>query len=250
MLSKIRKNPNILILLAITLFAGALRFSSLDRFPPGLHFDEAFHQVEAVEILKGVMPLYFTENMGMDAMHIYLIAALFRLFGVTHIGGRLVSALAGTLTIPALWWLVVELFAQWETQARTVLAGVSTFTLATLQWHLTMSRTGIQPVLVPLLLTLTLAALWRGLRKGHRGWFIVAGIFLGLGPYAYSSARMTPLLIVLVFAWLLLFDRPLLRRRWWGFALCAAVSILVFAPLGAYFVTHWEQFTYRSAQVT
>ncbi len=250
MLKNIRKNSNILILLAITLLAGVLRFFALDRFPPGLHFDEAFHQVEAVEILKGVTPIYFTENMGMDPMHIYLIAALFRLVGVAHTGGRLISALAGTLTIPALWWLIVELFAQWETGAKTMLTGISTFTLATLQWHLTLSRTGIQPVLAPLLLTLALAALWRGLRTGSPGWFVAAGVALGLGPYAYSSARVTPLLIVFVLGWLLLCDRPLLRRRWWGFVICVIVSILVFAPLGAYFVAHWEQFTYRSAQVT
>jgi len=248
MLPKIRPNSNLFILCALVMLAGAVRLIGLAQVPPGLHFDEAFHEVEAVEILKGVTPIYFTENMGMDPMHIYLIAALFKLIGVTHIGGRLVSALAGTLTVPALWWLVHELYA--GQKGKSALAGASAFTLTTCQWHLTMSRTGIQPVLVPLLLTLTLAALWRGLRTGRARWFVTAGVCLGLGPYAYSSARVTPLLILFILLWLLLFDRPLLRRRWWGLGLSVAVALAVFAPLGTYFITHWQQFTYRSAQVT
>lgn len=247
---KTLKHLNLFLLPTITLLAGLIRLIGLARFPPGLHFDEAFHQVEAVQILQGIRPIYFTENMGMDPMHIYLIAALFKVFGVTHIGGRVISALAGTLTIPAVWWLIHELYAEQKAPIRTALAGVSAFTLATLQWHLTMSRTGIQPVLVPLLLTLSIAALWRGLRTGQWEWFAVAGVFLGLGPYAYSSARVTPLLILFVPVWLLWVNRSLLRRRWWGFILCVLVAVAVFAPLGTYFITHWQQFTYRSAQVT
>ncbi len=249
-------NIQLILLLSITLVAAGLRFYRLADFPPGLHFDEAFHQVEAVGVLDGVTPIYFTENMGMDPLHIYLIALWFRLFGVTAIGGRLISALVGTLTIPATWWLASEFFADWDRGRRTIVAAVSGFVLATLQWHITFSRTGIQPVLVPLLLTLTMACLWRGLRApvesrpGQWGWFAAAGVFLGAGPYAYSASRVAPLLIVGLIVWLFLFRRDAVRRRWPGLLICVGVSILVFAPLGAYFITHWTQFTFRAGQVT
>ena len=96
----------------IAAVAAGIRFYRLADFPPGLHYDEAFHQVEAVSILQGYRPIYFPENMGMDPLHIYLIAWLYRLVGVTAIGGRLVSAIAGTLTVPATWWVAQELFAE------------------------------------------------------------------------------------------------------------------------------------------
>jgi 4-amino-4-deoxy-L-arabinose transferase-like glycosyltransferase len=239
-----------LLPLLITALAAVLRLYRLADFPPGLHFDEAFHQVEAIGILRGHRPLYFTENMGMDPMHIYMIAGLYSLFGVTTIGGRFVSAIAGTLTVPATWWLAQELFADWEKPRRTAIGAIASFVLASLQWHLTFSRTGIQPSLVPLLLVLMVACLWRALRVGRWGWFAGAGVFLGAGPYAYSSSRVVPLLVVGVAAWLLLFERDTLRRRWPGLLLCVVVSVVVFAPLGAYFVAHWEWFTFRAGQVT
>ena len=182
-------------LLLITLAAVAIRTYRLTDYPPGLHYDEAFHQVEAIAILEGYHPVYFAENMGMDALHIYLVALLFRVFGVSYVGGRIVSAIAGALTIPATWWLAREFYAQREEPQRTALSASSAFLLVTLQWHVTFSRTGIQPVLVPLLLALTMAPLWRGLRTGRWGWFAIAGVFLGLGPYAYSASRFVPLLI-------------------------------------------------------
>ena len=241
---------NGLLLLLLTGVGAALRFFRLTQFPPGLHFDEAFHQVEAIGVLNGYRPVYFAENMGMDPMHIYLVAVLYRLIGVSEIGGRIVSAIAGTLTLPALWWLAQELSAGWDQRLRTALSASSVLVLATLQWHITFSRTGIQPVLVPLLLTLTMGALWRGLRTGHWGWFIVAGLSMGAGPYAYSASRFVPLLVVGLVLWLLAFERETLRSRWKGLLLSVAVSVVVFAPLGLYFYKHPQWFTLRASQVT
>lgn len=239
-----------LLLLFISVVAAAIRTYRLTDYPPGLHYDEAFHQVEAIAILEGYRPVYFPENMGMDALHIYLIALLFRAFGVSYVGGRIISAIAGTLTIPATWWMARELFAHLEEPRRLALSASSAFVLATLQWHVTFSRTGIQPVLVPLLLTLTMASLWRGLRTGGWGWFAAAGVFLGAGPYAYSASRFVPLLIVGLTLWLALFDRQRLRRRWHGLAISIGVSALVFAPLGLFFLEHPQWFTYRAGQIT
>ncbi|MBN1641746.1 MAG: hypothetical protein JXA09_10965 [Anaerolineae bacterium] len=128
-----RRTVDWLLLLSLTALGAALRLCCLTQLPPGLHYDEAFHQVEAIAVLDGYRPLYFPENMGMDALHIYLIAALYRLIGVSDIGGRVVSAIAGTLTIPALWWLAQELSAGQDHRARTALSASSAFILTILQ---------------------------------------------------------------------------------------------------------------------
>jgi hypothetical protein len=234
----------------ITALAAGLRLYRLADFPPGLHFDEAFHQIAALTVLDGHYPLYFPENMGMDPMLGYMIALLFKVVGVRVIVGRIVSAIAGTLTVLATWWLAQELFADWEESRRTAISAAASFVLATLQWHITASRTAIQPILAPWMMVLTMAALWRALRVGHWGWFALAGFLLGMAQYTYLAARMIPLLIGFIVLWLLLFDRAWLARRWKGLLLCAGVAVLVFAPLAIYFYTHPQWFSYRAGQTT
>jgi 4-amino-4-deoxy-L-arabinose transferase-like glycosyltransferase len=239
-----------LLLLTVTAIAAGIRFYRLADYPPGLHYDEAFHHVFALEIMDGYRPLYFPENNGDDAMFPYIIALLFRAVGVTTIGGRIISAIAGTLTVPALWWLTQELFADWDVSRRTAVSAVSAFVLATLQWHITASRTGIQPALVPWLLVPMMAALWRGLRTGRWGWFAAAGVLLGAAQYTYMAARVIPLLVIFLGVWLLLFQPSRFRQRWRGFLLCAVVSLVVFVPLASYFIAHPQWFTFRAGQTT
>ncbi len=245
-----RLSKGLLLSLIITALAAGLRFYRLADYPPGLHYDEAFHHVFALEIMDGYRPLYFPENNGDDAMFPYIIALLFSAVGVTTIGGRIVSAIAGTLTVPALWWLTRELFADWDVSRRTAVSAVSAFVLATLQWHITASRTGIQPALVPWLLVPMMAALWRGLRTGRWGWFAAAGVLLGAAQYTYMAARVIPLLVIFLGAWLLLFQPSRFRQRWRGFLLCAVVSVIVFVPLASYFIAHPQWFIFRAGQTT
>jgi 4-amino-4-deoxy-L-arabinose transferase-like glycosyltransferase len=245
-----RLSKRLPLLLTVTALAAGLRLYRLADYPPGLHYDEAFHHVFALEIMDGYHPLYFPENNGDDAMFPYMVALLFSAVGATTIGGRIVSATAGTLTVPALWWLTQELFADWRVPRRAAVSAVSAFVLATLQWHITASRTGIQPALVPWLLVPMMAALWRGLRTGRWGWFAAAGVLLGVAQYTYMAARVIPLLVIFLGAWLLLFQRSCFQRRWRGLLLCAVVSVVVFVPLASYFIAHPQWFSFRAGQTT
>jgi 4-amino-4-deoxy-L-arabinose transferase-like glycosyltransferase len=238
-----------LLLGAITLLAACLRFYRLANFPLGLHFDEAYQQVEALTVLAGHHAVFFPVNMGLDALPIYVIALVFKLFGVTTVGGRIAAALAGTLTVPAIWWAAREFSFGWTERYRTALAASAAFLLATLQWHLTFSRTGIQPIWTPLFATLTVAALWRGLRTGKWPWFVISGLALSAGLYAYSASRMVPLLLIAIAIWVFVFERTLIRKHWRHLGLTLAVAALAVAPLGLYFLQHPEWLTYRTSQV-
>lgn len=56
---------DLLLLAAITLLAAFLRFWQLDIIPPGLHHDEAFHALQAREILLGrSLPIVLPGNYG------------------------------------------------------------------------------------------------------------------------------------------------------------------------------------------
>jgi len=93
-------------LLFVTLLGGALRFTQLATAPLGYFHDEAWSAEKARSIITDAEPpaVYFPENNGMDALHVYLIALIFQFTGPVAIGSRLASALVGTLTVPVTYW--------------------------------------------------------------------------------------------------------------------------------------------------
>ncbi|MFQ5419862.1 MAG: hypothetical protein ACE5EY_05815, partial [Anaerolineae bacterium] len=62
-------------LLLIVLFTAVLfRFWQLGNWPPGLYRDEAFNGLDALGVLHGRHPLFFTANNGREPAYIYLTA--------------------------------------------------------------------------------------------------------------------------------------------------------------------------------
>jgi hypothetical protein len=175
-----------------------LRFIALTDAPRGYFHDEAWSAVKARAILSGqaAPQVYFAENNGMDAAHVYGIAALFALTGPLASGSRIVSSLMGSLSILATYWAAWELFA--GARRRHALSLIAAFVVATLFWALTTSRSAWHVPWMTLTITLSMAALLRGRRLMRRRWFIVAGLLAGLAQYTYPSARFLPVLIALI----------------------------------------------------
>ena len=154
-----------LALLLITALAAFLRFWQLDRIPPGFHYDEAYEALEAWRVLtqRGYHPIFFPGNFGVEPMFIYLTSLVFRLFGEIPTVMRGGAALIGTLTVPALYALGRELTRS-DKLVPAALPLFAAFALAIMRWHIFFSRVGIEPILVPFLLTLMLWAYWRARR--------------------------------------------------------------------------------------
>lgn len=274
MLNWLRRREYIL-LAAITLVAAAARFYHITALPPGLHFDEAFENVQALDILAGRgYPVFFEGNYGVEPTLIYLIALYYRLFGVSALAGRFIAATVGTLTVPALYVLVRAVFlsgtaAAQDTRnvaaedlvtARASLIGLwSAASLALLFWHIHFSRLGIEPILVPLNAVLMLHFLWQGLATGRVLPFVLAGALVGFGPYTYPAGRLLPLLAAGVILHWLAVGRwsakgtcltPDRRKYARGVGLAVLAAALVFAPLGWYFKDHPYLLTQRMSQVS
>ncbi len=229
----------------IVLLAAFLRVYRLDQLPPGLHYDEAFNATMAQRVLAGIeRPIFFTEDLTEEPMAIYITSLSFALFGTSPWSLRLVSAMAGMLTVAALYFLARVLF-----QSRRG-AALASFTLAILYWHVNFSRLGMEPIFLPLLLTLAMAFLWRALnRRGTRD-YVLAGVFLAATQYTYKAALFVPILIAAFIGLEILLDRKFWRQQWRGLMLGAIVAVLFFAPLGLYLATHPEQFWERPGSVT
>jgi len=264
-----------ILLAGVTLIAAAARFYRITTLPPGLHFDEAFENIQALSILSGHgYPVFFEGNYGVEPTLIYLIALFYRVFGVSALAGRLIAATVGTLSVPALYLLMRTVFLQGtaapqgdtdagagrSAESRAALVGLlSASSLALLFWHVHFSRLGIEPILVPLNATLMLYFLWQGLETGRVLPFILAGALVGFGPYTYPAGRLLPVLAAGVVVHRLLTRRqppasskpaPGWRECGRGLALAVFAAAVVFAPLGRFFAEHPHLLTQRMSQVS
>jgi len=240
------------VLLLVTALAAGLRFYRIDQIPPGLHYDEAFNNLLALRLpqWEPFPPFFFDVEFGRSVLHPYLIALLFQITGPIVLGGRLVSAAAGALTVPLLFFAVREIFREEVGKRRAAaVALTSALSLAVLYWHVHLSRVGMEYIMMPALATPAFGAIWRALRRRRLGDAIAAGIVLGLTPYTYPTALFVPLLLALFFGCRAILERGFLKANWRALAIVACVALLVVAPLAHFFVTHPYWLTSRAGQV-
>ena len=148
------------------------------------------------------------------------------------------SAIIGILTIPAIYLLAEDMFSA-ESGLLAQFGGLlAALTMAVSHWHLSWSRLGMRAILMPLFAASIMYFLWRGLRTGSRYLFVGCGCALGLSMYTYQAARLFPVLALLGFAYVLWSRRSFSRRDLLNLILLSAVALVVFAPLGYYFLTH------------
>ena len=165
-----------------------LRLWAIDRVPPGLYTDEAADGIDALRVLAGHYPIFFTGNQGREPLSIYAQAVAIWLVGPTPLALRLPAVAFGILTVAATYATFRALFGQ-----RVGLFG--SFFLATSFWHLDLSRLGLRTASMPLFATLATFWLWRGTRSGRWRDYAVAGVFLAVDLYTYIPARLVPAIL-------------------------------------------------------
>ncbi len=241
---------DLLLLTLITLLAAFLRFYRLDATPPGFHYDEAYEALEAWRVMtvSGYHPVFFSGNFGVEPLFVYLTSIAFRIFGADPQVMRGVAALIGTLTVPLIYGLGRELVA-WRVGAAAATPLFAALVLAIMRWHILFSRVGIEPILVPLELTIILWAFWRGMRTRSPVSWAVAGAVTGLGLYTYPAGRLFPLVMLGLLALVALQRRDLLRTNLRGVLIAGVVGALVITPIAWHWFQHPDQFLLRTSQI-
>jgi len=278
---------HIWILLAILLLGLGLRLYALDHIPPGLFFDEAGKGLDAQAVLRGEWPVFFPYSGGKEPLFMYLVAGLFLIFGQTAYAIRLASALCGSATLLTTYLLAREMLTpphppvpplpspNRRGEGRLggrgeVIALLATLWLAVLYPAIHFSRVGFRAGSVALFETLAFWLFWRGYSASGDAsykWFALSGVALGLCLYTYPTSRFVPFVLAAFVLFQLAVSICVKRQtssvkhhtshitfhvsRFTFYALLtAAVALLVFLPLGAYYLTHWSEFTARAAQVS
>lgn len=244
-----------LVLGVVLLLAAALRLAALDRFPPGLHYDEAAYGVLAVETLdRGDWRIFYRDFAGREPIFVWLSAAAIAVLGPTPLALRLVAALVGVLSVGATYLAGRALFGRW-----VGLAGAAAY--AVTFWPVLVGRLGYRANLPPLFEALAVWLLWRALRPDTPGSptiaerrptglapFLLAGAAIGLVLYTYVAARFFYVALALFLLLALVTQRRWLLARWRGLAVAGLAALVVMAPLGAYFLQDPAAFTIRFDQ--
>ena len=267
--------PKWWLIVGITLIAACFRLYQIASLPPGDGYDPAFYGIDALEILEGARPVFFTTNFGREALFSYLVAICFAALGPGTLAIHIAAAIAGILTVPAVYVMADEMFSTEEGILARFGGPLAALTVAISYWHLNWSRCGVRAVLVPLFVALTLYFLWHTiiLTKAPCRWrtlrtspevtsrltAIACGLFLGLSLYTYQAARFLPLLVPPAFLYAArarerppgqTFIQAFIKQDLGNLALIVGVALLVFAPLGQHFLTHPGSFSARVEQAS
>ncbi len=245
-----------LVLTAVVLVAGLFRLYDIQQFPPGLFPDEAANGEDALLINSGDLRPFYPRGNGREALYFYLEAAAIGWLGIGFWQLHLVSALIGTATVLAMYFAT----RVWYGRIAGLLAALF---LATNHWHVTMSRTGFRAILIPLFVALftawagyTIRSVKQGKKKMSYAYAALSGAAFAGGFYTYIAYRVMAGVVLGVLFLLVIaaahkkIGFPHGRRYGRQLIISIVTAILVFAPLGWYFVQEPADFVGRAGQVS
>lgn len=224
-------------LLAILLFAVALRFTLLEDVPAWINPDEGRLGRYAERMWSQGFPDAF--GLGWNAFpHLsYMVQYVgVQLFGMSNPHFRLSSAAIGTLSlVPVFYWVR----GWWG----NVIALFTTFLLATNQIHLMWSRIGFNNIHQVLVAGLILCCFARVLRWHRAIDWVWLGYSAGLTFHTYHAAKLFPALLVPIGLVLAASVRGFLGRYLPGLAVGAVAFVLCLGPLIPNTLENWEFFS-------
>lgn len=262
-------------LILVVALAAFLRFYRLDEIPPGMWFDEAWSAVAARETaVQGIFPPYFAASFGGMHPAIVYLTRFANIFSGGHpLTIRYALAVVGTLTV-LLSFFSYRAIYQLDKDLRTgperaeglkidsrgqflifnhqSLALLAAFILAITFPYLLFTRMGFESSLVTPASLLVFWCLAAALRRDQARWFGLTGAALGLSLYSFDTARLLPFAVSLAYWGVVLLHRrgAGLRRHLLNFGWLTLAALVVFAPLGAYFLQNWGVFTERMGVTT
>jgi 4-amino-4-deoxy-L-arabinose transferase-like glycosyltransferase len=216
-----------LIFIAIVIVGFILRFYKLGDIPPGVNRDEAAIGYNAYSILTTgkdeygrLLPLSF-ESFGDWKLpaYIYLSIPFIKLFGLSDISVRLLSAISGIMTVIMVYYL-----AKLLTGNRKV-SLIAMFMLAITPWHIHFSRIAYEANLAVFFVTAGAVCLIKAVTDAQKSWLIIfTAVFWSISLYAYHGNHIFTLL--LAFATVIIYFRQLSKNRY------IIISLLIYSILG------------------
>jgi len=218
------------------LMAFLLRGIATTKYPIFLTGDEGSAGLNAARFITGESNNIF--NVGwfsFPTLFFFIQSLSMRVLGQTIEALRLPSAFAGALTVLAVYLVGHKMFSQ--------RAGIfAALSLAVLHLHIHFSRIGLNNVWDGLWYVVVVGSIWVGWQHEDRRAYLLAGFGLGISQYFYPSSRT--LIAVLLAAGVLafIFNRSHLKRAIPDIVIMSLTAIVIFIPLGLFYVKHPDEF--------
>ncbi len=213
-----------------------LRAWNNSHIPVVLSGDEGSAGLSAVEFVKGNFDnIFITGWFSFPSMYFFLQSVPIAILGQTIPALRVLAALAGALTVGAVFLAGRAMFGNWA-------GWFGALFLLGFHFHNHFSRIGLNNIWDGLWFVLVLGWFWIGWQQESRRAFLFAGLALGLSQYFYVSGRVLFFLLLgfIIVAGLL--DWPRLRRLLPDLLLMSIVCLAVFLPLAAFFISFPNEF--------
>ena len=187
-----------LLVIGLFLLGGFVRLAGIGSLVSGVNQDEASVGYDAWAIANyGMdrnltsMPAYLIAwGSGQNAGYAYLLIPFIKLFGLNLFILRLPMALAGCVSLWALYTIL-------RRSANRHLPLLGLFLLAICPWHVLKSRWALESNLFPDVLLWGVALLCAGIATRHLRWFYAACFVLGLSAWCYATSFvMLPLFLL------------------------------------------------------
>ncbi len=233
----------IVVIITLTLASIVLRAWGADHMPYVLSGDEGSAGLTALEFLDGrrsnILGLGW---FSFPSLYFWILSLSQRVLGRTVIAIRWVSALAGALTIPALYWACRSLFNR-------RVAILSAAWLMAFHHHIFFSRVAYNNIWDGLFFVLALGALWNAWEFNDRRSFLLAGLALGCAQYFYTTSRLIPILLALWMIWLVRRGEGW-KSRLPGIVCMVLAALSVSLPLGLLYLRHPESLSFTASRVS
>lgn len=217
---------------AVVLFLIALilRFINLSQQPFILSGIEASLGLNTVDIIEGNIRNPFGIGwLTNPTLLLYLMSIPVRIFGPTVTAVRFLSPFVGAITVLATFLIGQRLYGRGVGVVAAIL-------LLGSHLHLQYSRLGMTNIWDPLFVLLTLgliAIAWERHKDAphQRTVWLLAGLALGFSAYGFTSVRLLPIMLGLLFILLLLLDRKTLGQQAGHLLTAVGLALIVSMPM-------------------
>ncbi len=224
---------------ALFLLALIVRAVNLTSHPFVINGVEASIGLDVLSVRDGLLQSPFATGWLTNPTLLYfLLVWPLRLLGPSALSIRLLSPVAGAMTVALTFVIGQRLWGRMVGLVAAVLLLGSHF-------HLHYSRLGMTNIWDPLLVLLALGLLGAAWQSGtrmnadERGslrfvW-LAAGTAVGLNIYLFTSSHLLPLMLLVMAALALLFDREAIKRQWRHILAAGALAFIVALPQMVYY---------------
>jgi len=228
-------------------FAYYLRVRDLANIPPGIQSDDVILFDTAIQT---AYPAPFIPDMATNGptLMFWMLKemAVFTNGVLTLYTLRLFGVFWGVLNVAFIYLLALELFNR-----RTAI--ISAFLMSVAFIHLLYSSVSVGWIIPAACATASFYFYLVGIRKGNAIFYILSGLFLGLGPCFYHAGKLMPFIMIAYIIMSLIFfgkNRAIIVNRMPGILLMIFTAALADYPVITYAIKHPAEYFLHISDVS